>query len=419
MLFLCLRVVSFISHRGLEFVRRIFRKFYAENASLINVPRLPERREYGYFPFGQNVMVRHLSFGSADEVRGEIMRVAPLHVYRSAAYYMYPRAPMEEKSWLGADLVFDIDADHLGLTCMQSHTYRVCPVHGLSESLEGKCAECGSAMQEIEWVCENCLKAARAETSKLVSILMDDFGIPESELEVSFSGNRGFHVTVYSEAFRLLDSSARREIVSYLIGDGFNPRLHGIPSSEAGKRGRTSYEAFPEPSLDSWGWRGRIIRRMYALITSDAGEELSLKGLRPEVVRKVRDAWSVEPSWNVAPPTFWSRLSSEAMSIEAVKIDPVVTTDIHRLMRMSGTLNGKTGLLAGPIPVEEVEHAEPLRDAVVLKSGYRVRLRIIYAPAFKLGDELFDEVAEPREAELPLHAAVYLVLRGLADPLTA
>jgi hypothetical protein len=45
-----------------------------------------------------------------------------------------------------------------------------------------------------------------------------------------------------------------------------------------------------------------------------------------------------------------------------------------------------------------------------------VRLRVVYTPAFSLGGDSFDEVAEPRELELPLHAAVYLVLRGLADP---
>lgn len=407
--------MSFISQRGLEFVKKVFRKFYAENSSVINVPRLPERREYGYFPFGQSVMVRHLSFQNAEEVREEVRRVAPLHVYRSAAYYMYPRAPMEEKSWLGADLVFDIDADHLGLSCVSKHTYSVCPVHGLSEKVEGKCAECGSPMIEVDWVCENCINSARAEAAKLINILMDDFGVSEDELEVSFSGNRGFHVTVYSENFKPLDSMARREIVSYLLCEGFQARLHGIP--EPGRRGRPRYEEYSEPVLDSWGWRGRILRRMYALIRTGAAESLAVKGASPDLAKKVKETWSVEPSWSAAPPSFWSKLSSEAIGLESVKIDPVVTTDIHRLMRMSGTLNGKTGLLAALIPVEEVESVEPLRDAAVLKSSYKVRLRIVYAPAFSLGGDLFDEVAEPREMEMPLHAAVYLVLRGLADPL--
>jgi len=408
--------VSFISQRGLEFVRRVFRKFYAENPEVINVPRQPDRREYGYFPFGQSVMVRHLAFQSADEVRDEIRRVAPLHVYRSAAYYMYPRAPMEEKSWLGADLVFDIDADHLGLSCVSKHAYSVCPVHGLSEKVDGKCVECGSPMIEVDWVCENCIRSARAETAKLVNVLMDDFGVPESELEVGFSGNRGFHVTVYSEAFKLLDSMSRREIVSYLLGEGLQPRLHGIPGSEPGRRGRPRYEDYPEPLLDSWGWRGRIIRRMYTLISSGAAERLEPLSAKPDLAKKVREVWSLEPSWSVAPLSFWSRLSSEAVSIESVRIDPVVTTDIHRLMRMSGTLNGKTGLLAALIPLDEVEGADPLRDAAVLKSSYMVKLRVVYAPAFSLGGDSFDEVAEPRELELPLHAAVYLILRGLADP---
>ncbi|MEM2899021.1 MAG: DNA primase small subunit domain-containing protein [Nitrososphaerota archaeon] len=409
--------MSFISQRGQEFARRVFRKFYAENYSLINVPRQPERREYGYSPFGQSVMVRHLSFQSAEEVRDEVRRVGPLHVYRSAAYYMYPKAPMEEKSWLGADLVFDIDADHLGLSCIAKHSYRVCPVHGLSQGVDGKCAECGSTLMEIDWVCENCINSARAETVKLVNVLMDDFGVPENELEVGFSGNRGFHVVVYSEDFKPLDSSARREIVNYLVGEGFQPRLHGIPALEPGRRGRKNLRDYPEPELNSWGWRGRVIKRIYALLTTGHAENIAIQGVRPDLIKKIRETWSVEPTWSVGPPSFWAKISSEAIMTESVKIDPVVTTDIHRLMRMSGTLNGKTGLLAASIPVDGLEGAEPLRDAAVLKSNYKVRVRIVYAPAFQLGGDLFDEVPEPREAELPLHAAVYLVLRGLADPI--
>ncbi|MEM3589311.1 MAG: hypothetical protein QXE25_05675, partial [Nitrososphaerota archaeon] len=163
--------------------------------------------------------------------------------------------------------------------------------------------------------------------------------------------------------------------------------------------------------------RGRVIKRIYALLTTGQAEKIAIQGVRPDLIKKIRETWSVEPTWSVGPPSFWAKISSEAIMTESVKIDPVVTTDIHRLMRMSGTLNGKTGLLAASIPVDGLEGAEPLRDAAVLKSNYKVRVRIVYAPAFQLGGDLFDEVPEPREAELPLHAAVYLVLRGLADPI--
>ena len=40
----------------------------------------------------------------------------------------------------------------------------------------------------------------------------------------------------------------------------------------------------------------------------------------------------------------WMRLAEHIREEKAAKIDTVVTTDIHRLIRMNGTLHGKTGL---------------------------------------------------------------------------
>jgi DNA primase small subunit len=104
-----------------------------------------------------------------------------------------------------------------------------------------------------------------------------------------------------------------------------------------------------------------------------------------------------------------------AIRMESIKIDPVVTADIHRLLRLSGTLNGKTGLLACRIPVGELEDTDPLEVSAALPKDRRVRVRVLYCPAFRLGGMEFDEVPEPRSMELPLYAATYLILRGAAE----
>ncbi|MEM3156247.1 MAG: hypothetical protein QW668_06390, partial [Nitrososphaerota archaeon] len=160
------------------------------------------------------------------------------------------------------------------------------------------------------------------------------------------------------------------------------------------------------------GWRGRIIRRAYSILQSQAVPP----GLEryAGIIREIRDAWSVEPDWTVAPLGFWTRLLDEAIRMEALRIDPVVTTDIHRLLRLSGTLNGKTGLLAKKIPLEMLEDFDPLNECVVLPREERVRVRVAYSPAFRLGGEEFDEISEPRSVMLPIYAGVYLVLKGLA-----
>jgi len=66
-----------------------------------------------------------------------------------------------------------------------------------------------------------------------------------------------------------------------------------------------------------------------------------------------------------------------------VKIDPVVTTDIHRLFRLPITLNSKTGFLKTEVPQEQLVNFDPLRDAVVLR-GDPIKVYVKAAPRFSL-----------------------------------
>jgi DNA primase small subunit len=377
--------------RKLRFVRSVFARYYRSDPSPPIEVTEPERREFAYWEFGKQVMTRHLAFQSVGELVRKLAEVVPLHAYRSSAYFRYPAAPMEEKGWEGADLVFDIDADHLDLTCVQEHQYMVCPVHGLAEVLEGKCAECGSDLIEVEWVCERCIEGARAELVKLLNVLMDDFGVPESEIEVGFSGNRGFHVVVYSDALKQLDQMARREIVMYLTCEGIDPSILGLPW-----KGRKT-KGLRRPSLEDPAWRGRLVRAV--------ARQLIRSGEMAD--------WLDEPDWSAAKPSHWRGLISKAIAEEKVRIDPVVTQDVHRLVRLPWSLNGKTGLAAARIPLDRVEDFNPFEEAVVLR-GPPVKVRVLFSPKFKLGGEEFDALEGPVEVRLPVAAAVHLMLKGLA-----
>ena len=46
------------------------------------------------------------------------------------AYYENPDFDMDKKGWIGADLVFDIDADHIPTSCNKIHD-------------EFRCVKCG------------------------------------------------------------------------------------------------------------------------------------------------------------------------------------------------------------------------------------------------------------------------------------
>lgn len=405
--------LSFISEKEVAFVRKVFADYYRARYRDVSPPPRPESREYGYFRFGEKVMVRHLSFGSVDDLRSEIVRTVPLHVYRSAAYYTYPSAPMEEKGWNGADLIFDIDADHVDADCIRDHTYVVCPNCGLSKEMDANlCGRCGSALQEIDWVCERCLAATKTELIKLIDVLSDDFGVGEEEMEVAFSGNRGYHLVIYSEEFRYLDQSARRDLINYLTASGLEPALIGIPSQLSGRKGRPKVTGFPEPNFRSYGWRGRILRRIYSsLLQRD--ETFASLSRRYRVLSDLSEAWRVEPSWAMGSARLWKELSLAAASKERVNIDPVVTQDLHRLLRLTGTLNGKTGLLTKRIGIDEVTDFDPLKDAVALDDE-PVNVRVIFSPRITIGDYTIDGIEEPTTVKLPLYVATYLVCKGLA-----
>ena len=57
-----------------------------------------------------------------------------------------------------------------------------------------------------------------SETIKLLKMLKEDLGFAQKDIRVFYSGHRGYHVHVESEAVQTLDAIARKEIVDYLTG---------------------------------------------------------------------------------------------------------------------------------------------------------------------------------------------------------
>jgi len=51
-----------------------------------------------------------------------LMTNVPSDVFCSYGYYSFPNLPMAEKDWTEADLIIDIDAKDLKLSCRKDHT---------------------------------------------------------------------------------------------------------------------------------------------------------------------------------------------------------------------------------------------------------------------------------------------------------
>ncbi|GAF79166.1 unnamed protein product, partial [marine sediment metagenome] len=87
----------------------------------------------------------------------------------------------------------------------------------------------------------------------------------------------------------------------------------------------------------------------------------------------------------------------------------VVTTDIHRLIRLPKTLHGKTGWQVQTIPYGSLPDYDPLTRATVI-TGDHVWLEFRWAPKIKINDVEYGPYEE-EEAELPVGAALFFLCK--------
>jgi DNA primase small subunit len=409
----------------LEWAHRQFQSYY--RATPFDPPPRFTRREFAAFPFSvQTLMRRHASFRSAEELRDFLVHEAPRHVYYSSAYYRTPSAAtMASKEWLGADLIFDLDADHL-------------------RQAEGKTY----AEQ---------LTLARSRFRDLVDdFLLGDFGFDDRDISIVFSGGRGFHAHVHAEAVLPLSSGERRELVEYILGVGVDP-LEGVHESREGGRGpalsmgsgaelagaeaarplggrQRPYQRLTAP--DAPGWPGRLTRSLFQILArwdeggvEVAAREMETAGAAPAVARewanrlvregkgrRIREGLSLDVAPIDFPPALLAQILDQARIQVQGETDAPVTTDIHRLIRLPGSLHGGTGFRVLPLSRDELDHFEPFRDAPIPGAGsasteVRLQADVDYPTV--------PETTRGKEGEvltLPRSTALFLTLRGEARP---
>lgn len=344
------------NEKTIAFLRRVFREHYFRHPELIEIPAMIQNREFGYVPFGRG-MVRHLSYKSAGELTADLVKQAPSSVFCSNATYSNPSFPMDEKDWKGAELIFDIDASSIPTACRAKHALWACKTCGkIVRLLERpqKCPRCeGANFTELHWSCPECLDAAKEHVTRLIAFLINDFGVKGDNIRVYFSGNRGYHLHVEDNRFEELDSSARVEIANYIKGTGL---LRPLSSHDS----------------EIGGW----VERVKMATGPDQ---------QPPRLENVIDAFSS-------------------------RIDESVTTDIHRVFRMPGTLHGSSGLLK--MGVHNLQGFRPDYDPVLLGDDV-VTVSVQGAPSFSLKGRTFGPYSS-EEPDLPTYAAVYLLTKGLA-----
>jgi DNA primase small subunit len=402
-----------------EFVFQRFSEFYKEPANAVPAPPLPHQREFGYLTFKEKFMVRHRRFEQIANFRELLAKTVPSDVYHSCAYYENPDLDMDKKGWIGSDIVFDIDADHIPTSCNKIHDEFRCVKCGF----EGRgitpeicpCCEATKFQTKI-WACDLCIESTRQEVFKLLDMLENDFGFSENELRVFFSGHRGYHLHIENESVRSLDAMARKEIVDYVTGLG----LAVLDKEEREAKAKRKWSSSKKFNLHNYGWNRRLKLGMQDFLLNATVEDLKEVELKNKALVEKKDTIIkraiTEGMWESIPGVSiqtWLKLAEHIHETQAAKIDTVVTTDIHRLIRMNGSLHGKTGLKKVEFKPSELQDFDPFTGAVAFKKG-TVRVLVSDAPEFRMSGETLGPYKN-QTLELPVAAAVLLICKRRAE----
>ena len=144
-----------------------FSEYYSSlNQNTIWVPPRLKSREWMFIPWGSRPPDRHRGFIDKNELLNYLQSRGPHSCFHSTAYYKYPsERKMMDKEWLGADLIFDLDGDHLPGVSDRDFPTMI------------------NLIQEQAW-------------NLWEDFLQPEFGFKEEYIQTSFSGHRGFHIHV-------------------------------------------------------------------------------------------------------------------------------------------------------------------------------------------------------------------------------
>tara|TARA_B100000575_G_scaffold106316_1_gene84673 strand:+ start:435 stop:1388 length:954 start_codon:yes stop_codon:yes gene_type:complete len=313
---------------------------------------------------------------------------------------------MADKDWLGADLIFDLDGDHLPGVTDKDFPAMI------------------DVIQEQAWSLWN-------------DFLEPDFGFKQEYLQVTFSGHRGFHLHYRDPKYFHLDSESRRELVSHIRGEG-------VEVSDLLNR-----SAMPNAS----GWAKRVAKGVTSVVddldriyngdnkllnTITAGlqemmDREGVKGLRGKSsIEKLSELMQSDNRrsrvlsgrlavLNNYAVLFQNLIKADSSVVlgNAGETDEVVTIDTRRQIRWPGSLHGKSGLRVTEFPLSRLdpEGTNPfdcLSEGIALSRQNKVTVEVIVEDSIVRFDDKLYEPSLGDVIELHEAGATFLVLKGWA-----
>lgn len=289
-----------------------------------------EKREFGFDHTGEGPSDRKNVFFDVRDLEDYIKATSPYAIFSSVALYEDPR---EMAGWLGAEMVFDIDAKDLPLRrCLHIHpSGQVCPF---------------------------CLEDAKELALDTLVILKEDFGF--EEVHVVYSG-RGYHLRVLDDWALDLDPKAREKILLY------------ISAAE-----EVTFDDIQERKVMLSSGYFRVFRLRFGYFikrtTENHLKNIGLKRNQIEKLLENRERIYENFVKNALLTAFPQGIGYKALlrlfalssTFSKAYFDGKVTIDIKRILRVPSSLHSKVGFITTYIGQEErdLEKFNPFVDAV-------------------------------------------------------
>ncbi|TFG08353.1 MAG: hypothetical protein EU539_02660 [Promethearchaeota archaeon] len=417
------------------YLKRLFQAYYKEHQSSVPVVDAFERREFGFVPWEKFMMIRHVGYNDPEIFKKFLISNGPRHVYSSGSLYQEPEnQTMANKKYLGCDLIIDIDVDHFYTPCKEDHDFWYCKECGTNGKgmPPKKCPnqKCGQTkIKALTWICKECLNVAKNEIIKLIyEFLLPDFNINENEINIAFSGHRGYHLKIDNKEIRTLSSEQRREMVDYVTGNNISFEVLGLREMGSNIFGLLK---------GNIGWSQKIILKIEEILKNfsnarleellsrfgiDSNRIQSFINYRNDFLKIISNEES--SLWNIEGFGIltWNKFLRGIVDSIGAEIDEPVTIDIHRLIRYPETLHGKTGFKVQELELNQLEDFNPLHESseelnpIVFKGETVQKLKITepYVPSTELAGEKFPSYNQGQIIEVPHHFAVFLLCKGVA-----
>ena len=369
-------------------------------------PRL-RSREWMFVGFDDRPPERHRGFRKPDELLAHVVRKIPKSCFYSTAYYLDPnQRSMKDKMLQGADLIFDLDGDHLpGVT-------------------DGDFPAMISAIQD--------------QAHQLwFDFLEPEFGFDEKYLQVTFSGHRGFHLHYRSPDIWELDSQARREIVAHIKGEGADVStiIQGH-DSDWKRRNISGVDAVINKLDLAHNGNRQVLKELKGIIDSrrngvgekrllTLAEKIQDQGRRIRLVEGYTSGKLSTQFGDNLDKIFNDLVIGDKAVVlgNAGETDEVVTIDLKRVIRWPTSLHGKSGMKVVEFPLDRLDpHGpnpfDPLLEAVPWRMGEPdVKVKSIKSDVrYRIGTAE-GELDEGEEYCVDEATATFLVLKRWADPI--